>query len=482
MSYKHLLAFLLSLYIAFPINSKSIDLRYKDGHFKIAQLTDIHWDSKSSLNQQNRMILSRVLTEEKPDLAIVTGDVVTAQPARKGWEDVVDIFEQTNIPFTVTMGNHDYEEWPEDSIYALLSQCPLFVGEKGPNHLTGTGNHVLQIKASNGSNEIKSLLYLLDSNAYTHDFKLGHYDWIHQDQINWYRNESQHYTKFAGKPLPSLAFFHIALPEYELINNKKTTFGSCNEGSGAPRINSGMFSQFVECQDVMGVFVGHDHDNDYIGQHFDIALAYGRVSGLNAYGSLERGVRLISLYEDEKRFDTWITTSKGKEPVYYYPSGVTTKAEAEADYMKAVQHTPLSNGISYVYYEGSFSSTDQFLKKGKRKDSGTISNFSITHALQDDQFGFDFNGLIQIPERGIYTFGCFSDDGSQLYIDGKLVVDNNGSHSAELKKGTIALEEGFHDIQLLYFEDCMGQELKVTVSSKNVMEQPIPDEWLFVKK
>ena len=473
-----LLTFLAFATIA---SAYSHELRFKNGRLKIAQLTDIHWDPKSSNNVKNFDILLKVLNEEKPDVAIVTGDVVTEQPAKKGWEDIVSIFEKTQIPFAVTMGNHDYEKWAEDSIYDFLASCHLFIGENGPRELSGTGNYILPVKASDGSNEIKSLLYCFDSHAYPENDQWGHYDWIHLDQINWYKNESVHYTKFSGKPLPALAFFHIALPEIREVSKKEGTFGNRNEGSGAPRINSGLFSQFLECKDVMGIFVGHDHDNDYIGQHYDIAIGYGRVSGLDAYGELERGIRVISLYEDDFRFDTWITTSKGREPSYYYPSGITSKMEEESEYLKAKKVTPSQKGISFAYYEGEFTHTDHLKTKGKVKDKGIMPAISITEAPAEDHFGYDFKGLINIPEKGIYNFSCYSDDGSLLYIDGKVVVDNNGSHSAERATGRIALEKGCHDIRLLYFEDYMGQELRVLVSSKNIKEQILPIDWLFVK-
>ena len=475
--------FFLVGFLAFAslVSMNAQNLRFKNGRFKIAQLTDIHWDAKSPKNEKNFSILYKVLNEEKPDLAIITGDVVTAQPAKQGWKDIISIFEKTQIPFAVTMGNHDYEEWSEDSIYNLLAQCPQFIGEKGPDNLSGTGNYILQVKSSDGSNEIKSLLYCLDSHAYPENEQWGHYDWIHIDQVNWYRNESQHYTKFAGRPLPSLAFFHIALPEFRELKGKDTTFGVCNENSGSPTINSGLFTQFLECKDVMGAFVGHDHDIDYIGQHYNIALAYGRVSGLDAYGDLERGIRIISLYEDDFRFDTWITTSKGKEPTYYYPSGITSKMESEAKYLKAKNVKPSQKGIAYTYYEGPFTHTDHMKTQGKKIEEGILPTISIDQAPAEDHFGYDFKGLINVPAKGIYTFACYSDDGSMLYIDGKLVVDNNGSHSAERNAGRIALEEGLHDIQVLYFEDYMGEELKVFVSSKEVKEQLIPSDWLFVK-
>lgn len=40
-----------------------------------------------------------------------------------------------------------------------------------------------------------------------------------------------------------------------------------------------MFANMLECGDVMGVFAGHDHVNDYIATLYNIALGYGRASG-----------------------------------------------------------------------------------------------------------------------------------------------------------------------------------------------------------
>ena len=67
----------------------------------------------------------------------------------------------------------------------------------------------------------------------------------------------------------------------------------------------------VELKDVMGVFVGHDHENEYAGSLQGICLAYGRVTGLDGYGNMARGARVIELTEGEQEFDTWIRTGDG---------------------------------------------------------------------------------------------------------------------------------------------------------------------------
>jgi hypothetical protein len=62
-----------------------------------------------------------------------------------------------------------------------------------------------------------------------------------------------------------------------------------------------------EMRDILGIFVGHDHDNDYAVDWKGILLAYGRYTGGNTvYNNLANGARVIELTEGEKGFKTWI--------------------------------------------------------------------------------------------------------------------------------------------------------------------------------
>ena len=78
-----------------------------------------------------------------------------------------------------------------------------------------------------------------------------------------------------------------------------------------------------------------------------------------------------------------------------------------------------------------------------------------------EPFSILWRGKIAIPESGIYTFGTRSDDGSYVYIDGQLVVDNGGSHGAEDRSGVIQLEQGFHDIEVRYSELGGSREMQM---------------------
>ncbi len=452
---------------------------FEEGKFKIVQFTDLHWTPQSPGCAKTEATIRSILASEQPALAVLSGDVVTDDPAINGWNAVISIFNETRVPFVVTMGNHDAEYMTKDAIYDLLLASPYYVGAKGPDDIGGCGNCVIPICGSDQKDKAAALIYLIDSNDYQGEKLYGSYDWIHFDQIAWYREQSARFTQENdGDPLPALAFFHIPLQEFNEIVGDGKTYGHQGEGIASSTINPGMFASFIEMKDVMGAFVGHDHDNDYLGIDKGIALGFGRVTGTDAYGDLTRGARVFELHEGLFKFNTWVVTPQGREAVYYYPSGLNSQEEETSGYLPAVKVKSPKQGVAYTYYEGKCKHVADIASCAKIKE-GTMDNFSIEDAAADDHFAYEFHALIKIPERGVYRFYTHSDDGTVLYIDGETVVDNDGGHSARRAEGKVALEKGFHELRLLYFEDYMGQELEVGFCGKDIFETTLPDSMLF---
>jgi len=471
----------LGLFITQGIAQTGISLKFNEnGKFKILQLTDLHWDPESANCSITTATIKHALETEVPDLVILTGDVVTSRPAEKGWQEIINIFEEAKIPFAITMGNHDAEQgYTRETIYDWLNKSRYFVGEKGPENIQGYGNYIIEVQGNQSNPAL--LLYCMDSHDYPDNTrKYGHYDRIKYDQIEWYRSKSKQYTKNNGDdPIPALAFFHIPILEYHDIIGKNTTIGTYNEVISSSNINSGLFSSMVDMGDVMGAFVGHDHNNDYIGLNCGIALGFGRTTGADARGRLERGGRVIELSEGQFKFDTWIRTKDKTELFYYYPSGLSSLDEESLDYLPAKNVNPQKQGVNYIYYEGKYTSTSD-LGPDTEVKRGTFSNFTIKEAAAKDHFGYEFKTLILIPEKGIYCFYTYSDDGSKLLVDGNVIVDNDGSREAQLVSGKVALDKGFHELKILYFEDYMGEELEVGIVGRNMPEMTIPDEMLFL--
>lgn len=74
----------------------------------------------------------------------------------------------------------------------------------------------------------------------------------------------------------------------------------------------------------------------------------------------------------------------------------------------------------------------------------------VTNRLE--WFAIDYNGSFWIEQPGRYSFSLTSDDGSKLFIDGHLVIDNDGIHAATTLEGRRTLKPGLHSIRICYFQ------------------------------
>ena len=104
---------------------------------------------------------------------------------------------------------------------------------------------------------------------------------------------------------------------------------------------------------------------------------------------------------------------------------------------------------------------------------GTATALDRKPRQHEDHFGFRYTGFIKIDKPAAYTFWTDSDDGSNLYIDDKLVVNNDGLHSLESKSGTIPLAPGLHSFRLDFFEKSGGQELTVEYAAPGMPKKPL---------
>lgn len=282
-------------------------LRFKKGLFKIVQITDLHYKLGVKASEQGLACVREMVQTEKPDLVVVTGDIIYSAPADSTLSVVLKTFAQLGVPFCMTFGNHDYDfKTPAVALYNQMQKTPNCVMPvlQGKNT-----DYSLPILSSNGK-RTAAVLYCIDTHNKPAIGGIGGYQWISHNQITWYRQRSMVYKqKNGGKPVPSLAFLHIPLPEfnYATDNTQCPMYGSRLERAYSPSINSGMFASIKEMGDIMGVFCGHDHDNDYAVSYFNVLLAHGRFSGGNTeYNHLKRGARVIVLKEGKREFDTWI--------------------------------------------------------------------------------------------------------------------------------------------------------------------------------
>lgn len=296
------------------IHAQNPVLRFnKDKKFKIVQFTDLHICYKDSRSDVAFERMNQVLDAERPDIVVFTGDLIYSSPADANLRNVVETVSKRKIPFVVTFGNHDQEQGlTNEELFKVLTKIPYNITRDEQPELTGVGNCALSIKSSNGD-KTSFVLYCIDSHRNCSIKGVEGYDFIKSDQINWYKKRSSEFRKENnGETVPALCFFHIPLPEFNQAaeSENSSLYGVRRERACSPKLNSGMFSAMKECGDIVGVFVGHDHDNDYAVNWHGVLLAYGRFSGgPTEYNHIPNGARVIELTEGENGCKTWIRTS-----------------------------------------------------------------------------------------------------------------------------------------------------------------------------
>ncbi len=169
-----------------------------------------------------------------------------------------------------------------------------------------------------------------------------------------------------------------------------------------------------------------------------------------------------------------------------FRDGKPVSGSSDMKFTKVIPHPALtiqelSEGIRYSYYEGDWDSLPDFQSMKAIKE-GILPNFNLSMKLKPEYFGIDYTGYIKIPKDGVYGFYLGSDDGSRLYIDDSLAVDNDGLHSMNEQIGVVPLAAGMHSVRIGFFQKTGGVGLNLSYKGPGIEKKPIPSDILFYKK
>ena len=301
-----------------------------DSDFRILQLTDIHLGGSLLSYDKDLKALKacyRLIEYTKPDLVVVTGDLCFPMGVMSfsfnnsaPVQQFAAFMRNVGIPWAFTYGNHDTEtmsitdQTGLNELYQSLSwdtSKNLLYPYTQPD-VWGRNNQLIEIRNCDGT--LNQALFLVDSNAYTGD-GLNKYDFIHDDQVGWYKNNVLRLNEEEGKTVSSLAFFHIPLQQYRTAyelyeagsSEVKYYFGSNDEKMIDKVCCSDYPSEFFDIAKELGstkaMFCGHDHYNNISLEYEGIRLTYGMsidylvMPGI-ARDTAQRGGTLITCHPD----------------------------------------------------------------------------------------------------------------------------------------------------------------------------------------
>ena len=312
-----------------------------DGDFKVMHLTDVHIGSGWMCHGRDKKALNAVatmITKEKPDLVVITGDIAYPVPFQAGTFNnytsakvFANLMESLGVYWTVTFGNHDaepYSYFDRESVAGFYTDdsYKYCLFQKGPEDVDGQGNHVIEIKNSKGV--ITQAMVMIDSLSYVDDRMItswkGTYDNIHDNQVEWYESEIKRMNA-ENKEIDKNAdivktqvFFHIPLVELQdawkefaendFKDTKDFKYIDGIIGEGGRRVFCGfgedkLFEKMLELGSTKAMHTGHDHYNNLTAEYKGIQFSCGYSIDYLAYigvakeGS-QRGCNIITCKPD----------------------------------------------------------------------------------------------------------------------------------------------------------------------------------------
>ena len=242
-----------------------------------------------------------VISQTKPDLIFLTGDLVYGQFDDKGTSLIwfCNFMDSFGIPWAPVFGNHDNE-----STMGVAWQCQRLKNSKHclfkRGNVSGNGNYTVGVAIGN---KLKRILYMTDSNgckASTDDEVIKEKG-IYPDQVKYIEDTAKTISKAQGKTVPGFMAFHIPTDIFLTapmekgyytednpfciidveIPGKDGDFGCYYREMHEPDIIKmpQSFYDMLKANGIDGLFTGHFHRNNTVIHYDGFRLVFGLKTG-----------------------------------------------------------------------------------------------------------------------------------------------------------------------------------------------------------
>ena len=264
-------------------------------------------------------LLEKRIEEGKPDLIVCNGDLFSSPVKEEDAKFCLSIFlspaVRRGIPWTAAFGEGERKTGLSDTVLdRLFRESEGFLPGKRAEGIDGVTNAVLPVTDGRGP---ALILRLFDTHSETtaYEREYGspgrsrlpyplfshHYmDGVRFNQTAWFDADHEKIREECGREIPEVFFFHTPTPEHAQIplNQECTRFdGVIREDGKCQTVNGGIAMAAAESGSVLGIFCGHERENDWFasfaGMTFGVEPAFD--TGAWTLEITEREVRVHRL-------------------------------------------------------------------------------------------------------------------------------------------------------------------------------------------
>ncbi|MFA4861221.1 MAG: PKD domain-containing protein [Methanoregula sp.] len=107
--------------------------------------------------------------------------------------------------------------------------------------------------------------------------------------------------------------------------------------------------------------------------------------------------------------------------------------------------------------------------------SSDIPDWPFPYLGFTEYYSCEYDGFINIPTNGTYTFYMWSDDGAVLTIDGSTVIDDNNLHAPRESTGSVYLTKGYHPINVKQWNHAEAAVISLEYSGPGISRTYVTD-------
>lgn len=216
----------------------------------------------------------------------------------------------------------------------------------------------------------------------------------------------------------------------------------------------------------------HDHKLDPIPQkdYYRFLSFFQNINRFKNGGDTDEALYFVTA-EQKKEYERKVAELDAKRK-----ENAIQLAQIDTEYrqkrQKLVQPNDLSD-LHYRYYEGAWQSIPNF-DTLKPVSTGVTALLSLSAKKRDENIGFVFEGFLNVPKEGDYTFYVDSDDGSRLTVAGhKLLEKSAGGGQGNEKSALLHLPAGRVPIRFDYFQGVGPFGISVAWSGADFPRHPL---------